>query len=90
MDQRLKFCKLCENQKYSAEGLVCGLTMQKPTFVDSCPEFNPSEKEMDRSLRQQESFSNEVAEESGSGWKNILWIIILIFAVIRIIMRMSS
>lgn len=41
---KIEVCKKCTNQKFDRDqGIVCGLTGQKPTFEKSCPDYNPTE-----------------------------------------------
>lgn len=41
LEERLKFCKLCENKRFDFDqGLLCKLTNQKPAFDSSCPSYN--------------------------------------------------
>ena len=42
MEEKIKICKICKNKSFSDEkGIVCGLTGEKPTFENECPDFNP-------------------------------------------------
>ncbi len=44
-EERLNTCKLCVNRKFDrTKGLVCGLTMEVPSFVDSCPDYEENPK----------------------------------------------
>lgn len=40
-NDRLKLCEVCSNRKFDPNsGLICGLTMLKPTFEGTCPDYN--------------------------------------------------
>lgn len=40
LEHCLQYCKVCQNQKFSMqEGIVCGLSNQKPDFYDTCDDF---------------------------------------------------
>ena len=54
---RLAQCKVCKNRKFDpSSGLLCGLTMQKPTFEEeSCPN----------------RVSNEMPIEEKNKWKKL-------------------
>lgn len=44
-DQRLAYCRICLNRKFNLkEGIVCGLTDQKPDFENTCPNFKTDQK----------------------------------------------
>ncbi len=46
MSYQLEFCKKCVNKSFSsAQGVVCGLTNEKPTFLTKCPDYVKDEKE---------------------------------------------
>jgi len=41
---KINICKTCTNKKFDRDrGIVCGLTDQKPTFEDSCSDYNANE-----------------------------------------------
>ncbi|MFA0961553.1 RDD family protein [Roseivirga sp. BDSF3-8] len=45
-EYRLSYCKVCQNKKFNPEtGLVCGLTNEKPDFMESCDHYLSSETE---------------------------------------------
>lgn len=37
--QKIDICKSCQNCKRSRQGIVCGLTDEKPTFEKDCPNY---------------------------------------------------
>jgi hypothetical protein len=41
---KINICKTCTNKKFDRDrGIVCGLSDQKPTFEDSCSDYNANE-----------------------------------------------
>jgi hypothetical protein len=65
LDERLKYCRICENRKMnSAIGLVCVLTNEKPNFETNCPDFKIDQLEADR-LVLLERDAKEEDESSG-------------------------
>ncbi len=41
---KINICKTCTNKKFDRDrGIVCGLTDQKPTFENSCSDYNANE-----------------------------------------------
>ncbi|KYG83447.1 hypothetical protein [Roseivirga echinicomitans] len=41
LDDKLFFCKQCTNRAFDKyQGVVCGLTRKKPTFIADCPEYS--------------------------------------------------
>ena len=43
-EEQLVFCKKCQNRKFDMQkGIICGLTMEKATFQDQCPDFKLDE-----------------------------------------------
>jgi hypothetical protein len=44
MQEKIKICKICKNKQISDEqGIICGLTGEKPAFENECPDFNPDQ-----------------------------------------------
>lgn len=44
-EQQLVFCKKCQNRKLDMkQGIICGLTDEKATFQDECPDFKLDEE----------------------------------------------
>lgn len=78
------------NQKYGSDGIICGLTEQKPNFEDKCPEFVPSEKEINKIHdRNTDPAWEGVQEEKSSPWGTIVSVIVIILIIVRFIMRMD-
>lgn len=41
---QLKYCETCANKGFDPkQGIVCGLTNQKPAFVDTCDDYKLNE-----------------------------------------------
>jgi len=53
-NKHLKYCKICTHQQFDPkQGIVCGLTQQKPGFTGTCEQFQEStklKKELSREL----------------------------------------
>ena len=79
-EQRLELCKICLNKKFDKhEGLVCSLTLKKPSFDNFCEDFDLDKKE-----HQKRQLSRKVEKSNTkSGW----FYVILIIAIIRILIR---
>lgn len=59
--QQLQQCKVCTKRKFNPSvGLVCGLTMEKPSFTGSCDQGDLDDAEALRLQR-----LNEAVEEEG-------------------------
>jgi hypothetical protein len=43
--EQVAFCEKCTHRKPSLQGLLCGITGEKATFEESCPDFNLDEQE---------------------------------------------
>jgi len=57
-------CKVCTNRKFNPSiGLICGLTMEKPTFTDRCDEGIYDEKEALRLAKLAEDLEDEEVSE---------------------------
>ncbi|AXG69655.1 hypothetical protein KORDIASMS9_01881 [Kordia sp. SMS9] len=95
MNTKLEFCKTCVNRSFSsANGIVCGLTNEKPNFVLNCPDFEKDIKEEKRIADRKAMLeAEEVYDDNGKSvptWKTILSIVIFIIVVVRLIMRLSK
>ncbi|WP_046755067.1 hypothetical protein [Kordia jejudonensis] len=94
MSYQLEFCKKCVNKSFSSsQGIVCGLTNEKPTFTNTCPDFVKDDKEEKR-IKEREAamVAGDYVDESGnsvSPWRTALSIIIFILVMIRIAVRCS-
>lgn len=65
IDERLKYCRICENRKTNlAIGLYCGLTNEKPDFEPNCSNFKIDQPEADRLVKLERE---ALAEEESSG-----------------------
>ncbi|MFN4197788.1 MAG: hypothetical protein ACK4FS_02050 [Flavobacterium sp.] len=66
------------------------MTQQKPTFEDTCPEFVPSEKEINKIHdRHVDPAWEGVEEEKSSPWGTIVSVIVIILIILRFIIRMN-
>jgi len=82
LKQQLVFCKQCNKRKFSDQGIVCSLTLRKPDFIESCPDFEIDPKEAQRIS----NLSNDVEKEKSN---NSIWVYIGIgLIVVRILLRM--
>lgn len=85
-EEQVKFCMLCKNRKMDfQQGLLCRLTDKQADFEKSCASFIPDEthnivKPSYVPVENEESFN----------WKTALSVILVIFAVIRLIYRLSK
>lgn len=84
LKQRLVFCKKCENKKYGSTGIICSLTDRKPDFNNKCNDFILDEKQAQKIATRSEYANHEEKESKTSVWG----IILIIFVVIRIIIRL--
>jgi hypothetical protein len=67
-EERIKYCKICTNRKMDfSVGLVCGLTLQKPTFEGTCPTFSLDQAEADRLIQRERELAAEAAPSGGGG-----------------------
>jgi hypothetical protein len=95
MSYQLEFCKKCVNKSFSSsQGIVCGLTDKKPTFLTTCPDFEKDVKE-ERKIEQRKAIAEEsdYQDENGKSvpaWRVALTVIITLVAIIRIFMRCSG
>ena len=59
-EQQLQFCKKCENRKMDVQqGLLCGLTGEKATFEQECPDFVRDESVEDVPMATEEALTAE-------------------------------
>ncbi|HMJ69103.1 MAG TPA: hypothetical protein VK508_09410 [Cyclobacteriaceae bacterium] len=66
LDEQLRYCKICTNRKMDFNtGLVCSLTMAKPTFDVKCVTFNLDEPEAQRLVALEKAATEEEATTSG-------------------------
>ena len=96
MSYQIDLCKKCVNKSFhSSQGIVCGLTNEKPTFQLTCPDFVKDVKEerrlAERAAVQDAGFGYEdTQQESTPVWRIILGIIIFIIAIVRLIAAFAS
>lgn len=84
---QLNYCKRCVNKKFGDEGLICGLTMAKPTFTGTCPDFEPDKKVVKREDTRNEWSKNNSSVQWAAGGVVAIFIV---FRLIRLIMRMME
>jgi Na+/melibiose symporter-like transporter len=69
--EELEICKRCKNREISrTEGILCGLTHEKPNFENECPDYSPDEKQIAR-LKRFEKEHNPKAVQMESVYKNL-------------------
>lgn len=69
---KLDFCKKCKKRKFDLkQGIVCGLTNEKPTFEDNCPDF-----ESDETVRDYQSLSLKSNSQRAKALLTIIWIVL--------------
>jgi hypothetical protein len=67
LEERLDFCKICENRKINLQvGLVCSLTNKKPEFENKCEFFIKDEKEAERKLKLKLDATGTSRSQNGS------------------------
>lgn len=64
--EQLETCKRCTNRTVTRDqGIVCGLTVAKPTFIDECRDYTEDAVQVKRLDRFEKSYSpREVHKES--------------------------
>ncbi|EDP98170.1 hypothetical protein U8527_19380 [Kordia algicida OT-1] len=95
MSHQLEFCKKCVNRSFtSSEGIICGLTRRKPTFIDTCPEFKKDIEEekkiAGRKAMQEADILGEGNEKPVPVWRTVLSILIFILVIVRLVVRCSD
>jgi hypothetical protein len=88
LHQRIEICSTCTLRRFSDNGIVCGLTKEKPVFNLNCPDYEVDEKQLakkrDTDLAMEILHSsNEIS--SRPTWKTVLSVIIFIIAIIRLL-----
>jgi hypothetical protein len=88
LNQRIEICGTCHLRKFSDQGIVCGLTKEKPVFDLTCPDYEMDERQMVKKKEAEYAFDNSgtggFADEKIS-WRTVLSIIIFIVAIIRLL-----
>lgn len=90
MNQRIEICGTCTQRKFSDQGIVCGLTMEKPTFELNCPDFIVDERQMAKKIKSSAQLDYDYLDkpvETQSSWKTVLSVIVFIIILVRIIAR---
>jgi hypothetical protein len=92
LEERLDFCKICENRKIDLKvGLICSLTNEKPEFDNKCEFFIKDEKEAERKLKLKLDATGTSRSQNGSliPSKNINYGIFLSIAGTLILLLLS-
>ncbi|KAB8152458.1 hypothetical protein EZY14_013690 [Kordia sp. TARA_039_SRF] len=95
MNDKIEFCKTCTNRAFSSsQGIVCGLTNEKPAFLLKCDDFVKDVKHEKRMADRQAAMEeDDIYDENGKRvptWRVVLSIIIFILVLLRLIMRLSD
>ena len=57
---RLQFCKVCKQKKFDLNrGIICSLTDNPPTFENTCPDFTPDEKLIEKAKIEYDRKAND-------------------------------
>lgn len=98
LKEKLVFCNKCKNKKFDMkQGVLCGLTLRKPNFDNTCKDFviDPVEEQKiaarayEAERQSTESYSGSSNSKSGSGMS--AWsIIVVILIIVRIIFRLMK
>lgn len=87
-EERLKFCKICDNKRMSLkEGLICTISGKVADFEESCPHFKEN-AQAKKEIAALEEYNAFVKSSAGTGkrFANFIldWIFIYIFIVVLI------
>lgn len=70
----IEICRKCEKRKFELkQGIVCGLTNEKPNFVDSCPEFIK-----DDSVQEYKGLELRPNEQRAKVLLSFIWIVLIV------------
>ena len=71
---KIDLCKKCTKRKFDLQqGIVCGLTSEKPAFEDSCPDF-----EADENVKEYIGQDLRPNEQRGRILLSFIWIVLII------------
>ncbi|WP_299683716.1 hypothetical protein [uncultured Dokdonia sp.] len=90
-EEKLQYCKVCVHKKMDFEqGLLCGLTSEKPSFDKFCRDY-----ERDVALEKKQKEREAVSQWSNGSnskvtFKNVLFVIVAIFVILRLLVRIFS
>lgn len=80
--ERIKICKTCQRRCLHKDlGLICGLTDQKPTFENECPDYLVDEIAVERQKGVWETITSEVDSSDG-----LTGVCVLVAAVIGLML----
>ena len=70
----IDLCKKCRKRKFDLkQGIICGLTNEKPNFVENCPEF-----EKDDSVKEYKGLDLKSNEERSKILISFIWIVLIL------------
>ena len=93
---KLLLCQQCLLRDFNLKsGVVCSITKEKPTFEDNCIDFKEDPKVDKEKARRiaNSGYAGTSAKSEGSNfpvWRIVLSVILITFAIVRIIMRLNS
>jgi len=69
-EERIKVCEICTNRGMNPRvGLICKLTEERPTFINSCETFERDEAEAERLLAQRMNAEMDVNISDKTNYK---------------------
>ena len=81
-----KICQKCANRSFNPKvGLVCGLTQEKPNFIDTCAKFK-----IDPVNARRENNKAQLEAKSKREYGIYLGVMAIVYGVIRIIMHIMG
>ncbi|WP_046743834.1 hypothetical protein [Kordia zhangzhouensis] len=94
MTNQIELCKKCIHKSFSSsQGIVCGLTSEKPTFVNNCPSFE-KDVAMEKKLADRRAVEEDVIYDENdkpvSPWRIVLSVLIFILVIIRLVVRCNN
>ena len=95
MNNPIELCKKCIHKSFSSsQGIVCGLTGEKPTFVNDCPSFE-RDVALEKKLADRKAVMEEkvVYDDDGkpvSPWRIAFSVLIFILVIVRLAIRCNS
>lgn len=65
MHNPIEYCKVCSHKSFDIKtGIVCGITKQKPTFTDNCPDYKPLKELVQKEEKKMQSKNDARKGES--------------------------
>ncbi|WP_298513406.1 hypothetical protein [uncultured Kordia sp.] len=91
MNNQIELCKVCANRKFSSsQGIVCGLTDQKPAFINNCPDYEKDVKEEERQAKQKMELIEATAHEEEGKPMSVLNIVVSVIIFIVAMIRLAT